>query len=396
MKTSKLFVVTGVVVGAVLTLALTVGLTLAQGPEQPQAPTNTTTIAPGAIPIQGRLTDANGNPLSGTYTIIFRLYEEATATVAVCSDTRAVAVTNGLFSDYMDGCYNDITGQKLWLGIQVGSDPEMTPRQVILPVPYAISLVPKAEISGTVGSNDAILDIDNSGINGKGLRSEVLAATGVNYGVVGAAKSPDGYGGYFYNNGDGVGLYGNGNSGVVGEGTGLGANGVLGRAGAFGAGVKGEGNMFSYGGWFTSTDMPALYITHNHEDTTDALVLDGKEDGGIDFQVESNGTVKQALTSGGLVKAGVSAQCGTGMGAGTRFFNNVTSATIVVTGTASGACTINFGFDVFDRFYVATSQSNSARFVSCYTSVGNVNELYCHNWDAAGTAQDGAIMVMVY
>lgn len=46
---------------------------------------------------------------------------------------------------------------------------------------------------------------------------------------------------------------------MLGEGYGpLGAHGVVGRAGAFGAGVKGEGNIFSYGGWFTSTIQPAL------------------------------------------------------------------------------------------------------------------------------------------
>jgi hypothetical protein len=192
------------VLSAFLLLTLTVGLSLAQGPGD--APQGVTTIAPGAIPIQGRLTNTSGNPLSGTYSIMFRLYETDLGGTAVCTDTRSVNVVNGLFSDYMDGCYNDITGQKLWLGVQVGGDQEMLPRQLILPVPYAISLVPKAEISGTVGSNDAILDIDNYGTNGKGLRAEAQGATGVNYGVVGAARSLDGYGGYFYNNGGGIGL----------------------------------------------------------------------------------------------------------------------------------------------------------------------------------------------
>jgi hypothetical protein len=196
---------------AIMLLLITAGLTLAQGAgagADRQGPFVPDATAPGAIPIQGRLTTASGAPLNGTYTMTFRLYDVVTATVAMCADVRYVVVANGLFSDYIDGCYSDITGQKLWLGIQVGSDPEMTPRQVIYPVPYALSLVPKAEISGTVGSNDAILDIDNTGVNGKGLRAEAQAATGVNYGVVGAAKSLDGFGGYFYNNGGGIGLSG--------------------------------------------------------------------------------------------------------------------------------------------------------------------------------------------
>jgi hypothetical protein len=140
MKASRLFIVS--VVSVVLLLALTVGLSVAQGPDRPQGSTGVTATAPGAIPIQGKLTDASGAPLNGIYTLTFRLYDDAAAVSALCADVRPVQVTNGLFSDYMDHCYDDINGQKLWLGIQVGSDPEMTPRQVIYPVPYALSLGP--------------------------------------------------------------------------------------------------------------------------------------------------------------------------------------------------------------------------------------------------------------
>lgn len=147
-----------------ITLALAVGLTQAQGPGpgelQPQVEAGVAVVAPGAIPIQGRLTDANSRPLSSTYSIMFRLYEVGTGGTAVCSDTRSVNVVNGLFSDYMDGCYDDITGQKLWLGVKVGSDAEMTPRQVIYPVPYALSLRPGAVISDTL---DGILTVRSTG-----------------------------------------------------------------------------------------------------------------------------------------------------------------------------------------------------------------------------------------
>ena len=46
--------------------------------------------------------------------------------------------------------------------------------------------------------------------------------------------------------------------------------------------------------------------------------------------------------------------------------------------------------------FVATSQSSAARFVSCNTAIGNKNDLYCRNWDAAGANQNGAIMLLVY
>ena len=50
-----------------------------------------------------------------------------------------------------------------------------------------------------------------------------------------------------------------------------------------------------------NTDFVALYITSNREDNTDALVLDGAQDGGIDFNVTNDGDVKQALASNGAI-----------------------------------------------------------------------------------------------
>ncbi|MFN2282883.1 MAG: hypothetical protein ACK2UQ_00555, partial [Anaerolineae bacterium] len=62
-----------------LLLALATGMTLAQGPDQPDgeaalAPGSVADVS-GRIPIQGRLTDADGTPLDGTYSIQFLLYD---------------------------------------------------------------------------------------------------------------------------------------------------------------------------------------------------------------------------------------------------------------------------------------------------------------------------------
>ena len=257
---NKTFTIGLVFLAVVALFGLAAGFTYAQGSGPGQVadvqPQSAAAAAPGAIPIQGRLTNASGTPLNGVYTITFRLYEVASGGTAVCGDVRPVTVANGLFSDYMDHCYNNVVGQKLWLGVQAEGDLEMTPRQVVMPVPYAISLVPGAVIS-TAGY--PALQVESTNPSGRGLRAYASATSGTNYGVVGASSSPNGYGGYFYNGNSGVGLYGQGTPGVLGEGIGaLGASGVVGRAGAFGAGVKGEGNMFSYGGWFTTTIQPAL------------------------------------------------------------------------------------------------------------------------------------------
>jgi len=253
---NKTFAIGLVFLAALVMLALVGGFAYAQGVGPGQSgqvqPQGVAANAPGAIPIQGRLTNASGAPLNGVYTMTFKLYEVASGGTSVCGDTRAVTVTNGLFSDYMDGCYTDVNGQKLWLGVKVGNDAEMTPRQVLMPVPYALSLVPDATISGTTGSKRPILHLENWAPEGRGLRAYASATTGENYGVVGASSSPSGYGGYFYNTGGGTGVWGQGSPGVLGEGSGFG-HGIVGRAGVFGAGVKGEGNELGMGGWFTNT-----------------------------------------------------------------------------------------------------------------------------------------------
>ncbi len=152
-------------VGLALMLAMAAGLALAQEPEpefegEVSIPADLEAIASGAIPIQGRLTSPGGAPLNGTFSITFRLYDVSSGGAALCTDNNNVTVANGLFSSYIDGCYNQVTGQRLYLGVQVGSDPEMTPRQVIYAVPYALSLVPGAVISYTT---DGVLTVRSTG-----------------------------------------------------------------------------------------------------------------------------------------------------------------------------------------------------------------------------------------
>lgn len=107
-----------------------------------------------AINYQGRLTDAAGNPVpDGNYTIHFRLYNVDSGGTPLSTDTDTVSVSDGLFNAYLrfaPASYGGhFDGRALWLGIEVGSDGEMTPRQTILPVPYALSLRPGAVISNT-------------------------------------------------------------------------------------------------------------------------------------------------------------------------------------------------------------------------------------------------------
>jgi len=113
-----------------------------------------------SINYQGKLTDNASEPLSGTYTMIFRLYDVVTGGTALDTDTHTVEVTDGLFNTHIDFNQSYIDGRELWLGITVGSDSEMMPRYELSAVPYALSLRPGAVINGSV--QGSILDVRNT------------------------------------------------------------------------------------------------------------------------------------------------------------------------------------------------------------------------------------------
>jgi len=137
-----------------LLLALAVGLSLAQEPEPPEGDLSVEGgVEAGAVghvvPIQGRVTDASGNPLSGDHVIRASIYDVSTGGAPLCTDDDTVTVNDGLFNMNMNNCSaSDISGEQLYLGIQVGSDPEVEPRQAIYSVPYAWTVKPGAIIRG--------------------------------------------------------------------------------------------------------------------------------------------------------------------------------------------------------------------------------------------------------
>jgi len=151
MKTKKLFFL---VLSLVTLLAVSVSFVAAQEPpppdDDPIADEVDAAVMNDVVPIQGRLTDASGNPVpNDSYSIKASLYDVSVGGVARCFDTDTVAVTNGLFNMNMDSCTaSDINGDRLYLGIKVGADAEMTPRQEINAVPYAWNVRPGAIIKG--------------------------------------------------------------------------------------------------------------------------------------------------------------------------------------------------------------------------------------------------------
>ena len=129
--------------------------------------TKLSTTAPMLLQYQGCLTDpGTGGPVAdGSYTMVLRLYGEPSGGKVLWAEAKDVPVQDGLFSTVLgditplsQGLFN---GSSLWLAIKVGADEEAVPRQQVLPVAYALSLVPGAAVQANSGK--AALSIGNSG-----------------------------------------------------------------------------------------------------------------------------------------------------------------------------------------------------------------------------------------
>jgi len=118
-----------------------------------------------AFTYQGRL-NSGGNPANGSFDLAFTLFTTNTTGTALAGPVTnsAVAVTNGLFTTLVDFGAGIFTGGSNWLAVAVrtngtGSFTNLTPRQQLTPVPYAIvagsasnllGVLPSSQLSGTV------------------------------------------------------------------------------------------------------------------------------------------------------------------------------------------------------------------------------------------------------
>lgn len=127
---------------------------------------------------QGRLTDIGGNPLSGNYDLTFRIYSDSVGGSIVYEEAHVgVPVTDGLFSVLIGGKsfitpFDDYTfiGKDRFLSIQVGADPELSPRTRLSTSPYAfrVSTVDSASGGTIVGKVKVAGDAFTTGNLGVG------------------------------------------------------------------------------------------------------------------------------------------------------------------------------------------------------------------------------------
>jgi hypothetical protein len=205
-----------------LALAWVAGTALAQepGPEgtaQVQGDVSVAATVASKINYQGRLTDSGGVPLNGTFDMQFQIYDVPTlGTPLWDSGVMAVDVDHGLFNAELAVDQADFDGQELWLRIYVEGD-WLSPRQELVPVPYALSLRPGATIRGEPSSSEVVyVELEGFHTSGKAISGLVATGSAVRgeattggYGVVGV--SADNHGVYGYSESK-AGVYGASNA----------------------------------------------------------------------------------------------------------------------------------------------------------------------------------------
>ncbi|MEO8900639.1 MAG: hypothetical protein ABI488_03285 [Polyangiaceae bacterium] len=100
---------------------------------------------PATFTQQGRILDKAGAPVSSKLHFVFTLYDSLTASAAanvLWSEEQDITLDDGYFS-WQLGTVKAIDpalfdGSTLYLGVTVGSDAEMAPREPLTSVPYAL------------------------------------------------------------------------------------------------------------------------------------------------------------------------------------------------------------------------------------------------------------------
>lgn len=210
------------------------------------APASIRAEVPGVINFQGILKDGSGNPVAnGSYPVLFTIYDAPTGGSTLWSESNSVTTSNGLFTVLLgsgptpipDTTFNDTSR---YLGIKVGADPEMTPRQPLASVGYSF-----VSSQWTSSGDDLHRMVGNVGIGTTlmGAKLDVQALSGIALAATGGFMGVSANGGSY-------GVYGDGGTyGVYGSG---GVYGTYGASSGF-AGLYGQGGSYGVYGLGTTT-----------------------------------------------------------------------------------------------------------------------------------------------
>jgi hypothetical protein len=152
-----------------------------------------TAAAPNRLSYQGILTDDNGNYLTGSYNFQFEIYsvpqsDRPTSRLWGPETQNAITVTNGIYNIEI-GSFTAIPqsvfdNNDCYLQVNVNNE-DLTPRQHLLPTPYAASLLPGASVPdlavrASTGAIQAQLDaVQASTGTAAGIDPAVRVSTGI-------------------------------------------------------------------------------------------------------------------------------------------------------------------------------------------------------------------------
>jgi hypothetical protein len=155
--------------------------------------------APKTLSYQGRLTNG-ATPLNGNFNVTFAIYDAASGGNMLWTEQSAVSVQNGNFSTILGKTtpVNVPSDKPLWLGIQVESNPEISPRVELTANLYSLGLaLPFAQ---TTSSPASAFDITSTGSTGAAGEFKINNPTGTNT-TLNVSTNGIGNAGYFLRTG---------------------------------------------------------------------------------------------------------------------------------------------------------------------------------------------------
>jgi len=146
---------------------------------------------PMTLSHQGRLLDASGAPLDGSYDLEFQIFDAASSGAEVWGEVQTLTLTNGYYNAQLGSVSSmveaDFADDDLWLAISVGTDPELS-RVKLNSVPFAVratSLAGGSIDAGDIsvngvpivdGTGAVVANINYSNITGAPADSDTLAS----------------------------------------------------------------------------------------------------------------------------------------------------------------------------------------------------------------------------
>ncbi len=123
---------------------------------------------PSSIDYQGMLTSPDGTLIDTTVDITFRIYPESWSVTPIWDEIHTVTTLNGLYDATLGLAdplpQNFFDDASMWLGVQVGTDMEMTPRMSFTSVPYAYRIGTVDEAMGGTISGYLTVGAENNNV----------------------------------------------------------------------------------------------------------------------------------------------------------------------------------------------------------------------------------------